>query len=270
MRSADPEGLWLRHAPRAAGDRLPRGLSTGPTSRLVSVKDNPIERVTPDGIQTADGTVHELDVIDPRHRLRRRHRRAHPHRHPRPRRPLAEGGLGHGTSAPPWACRCTATPTCSPPPSPLAPSAALCNMTTCLQQQTEWISDCIRHLRGTSMHGDRADPGDSRTAWVDHHETTAAATLDHQDQLMVHGLERDGQTAPGALLHRRGRHLPQEMRPRLPRAGYPGFAMQLSDAGLAAGSAAPAAEPAFAHATREGRHGAGFHLGRRRDPAAPS
>ena len=28
---------------------------------------------------------------------------------------------------------------------PLAPSAALCNMTTCLQQQTEWITDCIRH-----------------------------------------------------------------------------------------------------------------------------
>ena len=30
---------------------------------------------------------------------------------------------------------------------PLAPSAALCNMTTCLQQQTEWISDCIKYMR---------------------------------------------------------------------------------------------------------------------------
>ena len=31
----------------------------------------------------------------------------------------------------------------------LAPSAALCNMTTCLQQQVEWIDDCIRHLRAS-------------------------------------------------------------------------------------------------------------------------
>ena len=42
---------------------------------------------------------------------------------------------------------------------PLAPSAALCNMTTCLQQQTEWISDCIRHLRDQGKIGDRADEG---------------------------------------------------------------------------------------------------------------
>ena len=31
--------------------------------------------------------------------------------------------------------------------APLAPSAALCNMTTCLQQQAEWISACIRYMR---------------------------------------------------------------------------------------------------------------------------
>ena len=31
--------------------------------------------------------------------------------------------------------------------TPLAPSAALCNMTTCLRQQAEWISECIRHMR---------------------------------------------------------------------------------------------------------------------------
>ena len=32
---------------------------------------------------------------------------------------------------------------------PLAPSAALCNMTTCLQQQTEWISDVSRYSAGS-------------------------------------------------------------------------------------------------------------------------
>jgi cyclohexanone monooxygenase/acetone monooxygenase len=59
---------------------------------------------------------------------------------------------------------------------PLAPSAALCNMTTCLQQQTEWISGAIRDLRadGKSTIEPTADGED---AWVAHHEELANATL---------------------------------------------------------------------------------------------
>jgi acetone monooxygenase len=49
-------------------------------------------------------------------------------------------------------------------------------MTTCLQQQTEWISDCIRHLRdqGRTVIEPTKDGED---AWVDHHDETADATL---------------------------------------------------------------------------------------------
>jgi acetone monooxygenase (methyl acetate-forming) len=59
---------------------------------------------------------------------------------------------------------------------PLAPSAALCNMTTCLQQQTEWINDCIRHVResGNTVIEPTKDGED---AWVDHHDETAGANL---------------------------------------------------------------------------------------------
>ena len=59
---------------------------------------------------------------------------------------------------------------------PLAPFAALCNMTTCLQQQTEWISDAIRNLReqGKSVIEPTTEGED---AWVAHHEETANATL---------------------------------------------------------------------------------------------
>lgn len=59
---------------------------------------------------------------------------------------------------------------------PLAPSAALCNMTTCLQQQTEWISDAIRTVRadGKSV----IEPTkEGEEAWVAHHEELANATL---------------------------------------------------------------------------------------------
>src|SRR4028118_541532 len=34
-----------------------------PDVELVGVRDNPIARVVPQGIELADGTVHELDVI---------------------------------------------------------------------------------------------------------------------------------------------------------------------------------------------------------------
>ena len=59
---------------------------------------------------------------------------------------------------------------------PLAPSAALCNMTTCLQQQTEWISGAIADLRrqGKTVIEPTREGED---AWVAHHEETAAPTL---------------------------------------------------------------------------------------------
>ena len=49
-------------------------------------------------------------------------------------------------------------------------------MTTCLQQQTEWISDAIRHLReqGKSVIEPTKEGED---AWVAHHEEIAGATL---------------------------------------------------------------------------------------------
>ena len=59
---------------------------------------------------------------------------------------------------------------------PLAPSAALCNMTTCLQQQTEWISEFIRHLRGRGKAV--IEPTrQAEDAWVAHHDETAGAML---------------------------------------------------------------------------------------------
>ena len=60
--------------------------------------------------------------------------------------------------------------------TPLAPSAALCNMTTCLRQQAEWISECIRHMRAN----DRTVCEPTREAqdkWVEHHDQVASATL---------------------------------------------------------------------------------------------
>ena len=59
---------------------------------------------------------------------------------------------------------------------PLAPSTALCNMATCLQQQVNWITDCIDFL---NVHGhETIEPSaETEAQWVDHHDETANATL---------------------------------------------------------------------------------------------
>ena len=142
---------------------------------LVSVKDNAIARVTPKGIQLADGTEHELDVII-----------------------LATGfdagsgaltridirGRGGRSLKDEWSQDIRTTmglqvhgyPNLFTTGAPLAPSAALCNMTTCLQQQAEWINDCIRYMREQGVNVIEASR-EAQDAWVEHHDETADATI---------------------------------------------------------------------------------------------
>jgi cyclohexanone monooxygenase/acetone monooxygenase len=146
-----------------------------PDVELVGVRDNPITRVVPEGLVLTDGTVHELDVII-----------------------LATGfdagtgaltridirGRGGRSLTEDWSRDIRTTmglmvhgyPNLLTTAVPLAPSAALCNMTTCLQQQTEWISDLIRHLREKSKTV--VEPTqEGEDAWVAHHDETAGANL---------------------------------------------------------------------------------------------
>ncbi len=59
---------------------------------------------------------------------------------------------------------------------PLAPSTAFCNMTTCLQQQVDWITDCITYLKDTGNIS--IEPTvQKQDEWVEHHDDTANATL---------------------------------------------------------------------------------------------
>ncbi|NWJ74591.1 NAD(P)/FAD-dependent oxidoreductase [Pseudonocardia sp. ICBG1122] len=142
---------------------------------LVPVKQNPITRIRPDGIELADGTVYELDVIIlatgfdagtgalTRIDIRGRDGRSLTDEWGRDIR-TTMGLAKHGY------------PNLLTTATPLAPSAALCNMTTCLQQQTEWITDAIVALRadGKSV----IEPTESgEDAWVAHHEEVAGATL---------------------------------------------------------------------------------------------
>jgi acetone monooxygenase (methyl acetate-forming) len=142
---------------------------------LVGVRDNPIARIIPEGIELADGTTHELDVIImatgfdagtgalTRIDIRGRDGRSLTEDWGRDIR-TTMGLMVHGY------------PNLLTTAVPLAPSAALCNMTTCLQQQTEWITDAIVAMRAEGKTViEPTEQGEE--AWVAHHEETAAATL---------------------------------------------------------------------------------------------
>lgn len=188
--------------------------------RAVGIRDNPIVRIVPEGVELADGTVHELDVIVlatgfdagtgalTRMGIRGRGGRSLTEDWGRDIRTMM--GLGvHGY------------PNLFTTAVPLAPSAALCNMTTCLQQQTEWITGAIGHLRasGKSVIEPTAE---GEEAWVQHHDETANATLIARTNSWYVGSNVEGKprrvlSYTGGVGEYRRRTLENAA------AGYPGF-----------------------------------------------
>ncbi|MGR8921805.1 MAG: flavin-containing monooxygenase [Gammaproteobacteria bacterium] len=106
---------------------------------------------------------------------------------------------------------------------PLAPSTAFCNMATCLQQQVDWVTDCISYL---IEHGQHAiEPTAEKEAeWVSHHDETADATLMMTTNSWYTGANIEGK--PRRLLSYIGgvgkyRQICNEVK----ESGYEGFAM---------------------------------------------
>lgn len=161
-----------------------------PHVNLVSVKDNPIERITEKGLRLADGSEYQADIII-----------------------LATGfdagsgaltridirGRGGRSLSEEWGQEIRTTmglqvhgyPNLFTTGAPLAPSAALCNMTTCLQQQAEWISGCIAYARGQGASVVEASK-EAQDAWVRHHDETADATLVTKTHSWYMGSNVDG------------------------------------------------------------------------------
>ncbi len=104
---------------------------------------------------------------------------------------------------------------------PLAPATALCNMTTCLQQQVDWVSDCIGYLR---EHGSTVieATAEKEAEWVRHHDEVANTTLVVKTDSWYMGSNIDGK--PRRLLSYVGgvgeyRRICDELK----ASGYAGF-----------------------------------------------
>ncbi|GIQ79340.1 NAD(P)/FAD-dependent oxidoreductase [Bradyrhizobium sp. RD5-C2] len=194
-----------------------------PNVEIVSVKNNPIARITSEGIQTADGTVHAFDVI------------------------ILATGFDAGTGAltridirgregrslkDDWGRDIRTTmglqvhgyPNLFTTAVPLAPSAALCNMTTCLQQQVEWIADCIKYLRGKNLNV--IEPTrDTEDQWVAHHDETANATLIAKTNSWYLGSNVEGKPRR-VLSYCGGVGTYRQKCDEVAASGYQGFAIQ--------------------------------------------
>lgn len=193
-----------------------------PNVEIVSVKTNAIERITAEGIRTADGTVHPLDVI------------------------ILATGFDAGTGAltridfrgrdgrslkEEWSKDIRTTmglqvhgyPNLFTTAVPLAPSAALCNMTTCLQQQVEWISGCISYLRGKNLNVIEATK-ELEDQWVAHHDEIANETLIAKSNSWYLGSNVEGKPRR-VLSYTGGAGSYRQKCDEVAASGYQGFAM---------------------------------------------
>lgn len=146
-----------------------------PNVEAIDVRGNPIERVVPEGVALRDGRVIALDVLilatgfdagtGALSRIDIRGRGGRSLREDWRRDIRTTMGLQvHGY------------PNLFTTGAPLAPSAALCNMATCLQQQTEWIAGCIHYMRAHGFTTCEAS-AKAEEQWIAHHEELASRSL---------------------------------------------------------------------------------------------
>ncbi|MFT4125370.1 MAG: NAD(P)/FAD-dependent oxidoreductase [Gordonia sp. (in: high G+C Gram-positive bacteria)] len=191
-----------------------------PNVEAIGVRDNPITRIVPEGIELADGTVHEVDVIimatgfDAGSGALSR---------------LDPKGRGGRSLAADWSREIRTTmgfmvhgyPNLLTTGVPLAPSAALCNMPTCLQQQTEWITRLINHMREHDLSV--VEPtAEGEQAWVAHHDEVTQATLIAQTNSWYNGANVDGKPRGRVLSYLGAADFRQRSDENADK-GYPGF-----------------------------------------------
>jgi len=193
-----------------------------PNVEAVDCKQSPIERIVPEGIQTADGKIHEVDIIvlavgfdagsGALSRIDIRGRDSRSLREQWKQEIRTSMGLQiHGY------------PNLFTTGAPLAPSAALCNMTTCLQQQVDWITGCIEFA---ARHGKQVVEASKEFEddWVQHHDETAAKTLVVKTDSWYMGSNVDGK--PRRLVsYIGGVGNYHRLCDEIAAQGYPGFEM---------------------------------------------
>lgn len=143
--------------------------------KLVDVKPNPITEITETGLKLADGTEYPLDIL------------------------ILATGFDAGTGSltridirgkdgislkEQWSkdirtlmgLQIHGYPNLFTTMAPYAPAAAFCNVPTCLQQQVDWISECIGYVRAKGGKTIEAT-AEAEEKWLQHHDELAKPTM---------------------------------------------------------------------------------------------
>jgi acetone monooxygenase len=104
--------------------------------------------------------------------------------------------------------------------APMSPGAAYCNVPTCSQQQVEWITDCIGHVR--KQHLQSIEPTrEAQNQWVAHHDEVGSVMLANNTRSWHVTETADGRTRPVAYAG--GAHVYKQRCDEIKSQGYPGF-----------------------------------------------
>ena len=104
---------------------------------------------------------------------------------------------------------------------PLAPATAFCNMTTCLQQQVDWITAAIENLKANELRS-MEPSADLEESWVQHHDEIANMTLMMQTNSWYTGANIEGKQKR-LLSYIGGVGTYRQLCDELTTLGYPGF-----------------------------------------------
>ena len=186
---------------------------------LVDTKATPIERMTEKGIQTSAGE-HELDIL------------------------IFATGFDAGTGTltridirgrdglllkDAWADGIRTTmglqvhgyPNMFMTMAPFSPAAAFCNVPTCLQQQVDWITDCIQFVRSQGLKSIEAT-AEAEAKWVAHHDELANLTLIPKTKSWYMGTNVKGKP-PRLLAYVGGANVYRQACDDVKARGYEGF-----------------------------------------------
>ncbi len=107
--------------------------------------------------------------------------------------------------------------------APFAPAAAFCNVPTCLQQQVDWISDCIKYSR--AQGATQVEPTmEMEERWIAHHDEVANMTLIPKTKSWYMGSNVEGKL-PRLLSYIGGVGAYRQQCEDVRASGYQGFAM---------------------------------------------
>jgi acetone monooxygenase len=107
--------------------------------------------------------------------------------------------------------------------APFAPAAAFCNVPTCLQQQVDWINDCIKFARAKGAT--RVEPTmEMEDRWIAHHDEVANMTLIPKTKSWYMGSNVEGKL-PRLLSYIGGVGAYRQQCEDVKSSGYEGFSM---------------------------------------------